>query len=217
MRYKTVIFDLDGTLLNTLEDLATATNYALAQHSLPLRTTEEVRWFVGNGIRKLIERAVPDGTPQAEQEAVYATFNEYYKLHCNDSTKAYDGVMELLDALRKAGVKTAIVSNKADYGVQELTKQYFADKLDAACGERSGIAKKPAPDMVFAVMQKLGAAKEATIYVGDSDTDLETAHNAGVACIGACWGFRGREFLLAHGAKLLAETPAEVMSLLEGI
>lgn len=216
MRYKTVIFDLDGTLLNTLEDLAAATNYALAQHGLPLRTTEEVRWFVGNGIRKLIERAVPEGTPQAEQDAVYAAFNEYYKLHCNDNTQAYDGVMELLAALRKAGCKTAIVSNKADYGVQELTKQYFADKLDAACGERSGIAKKPAPDMLFAVMQRLTAEKETTVYVGDSDTDLETARNAGVECIGACWGFRGREFLLAHGARLLAEAPQEVLTLLEG-
>lgn len=217
MRYKTVIFDLDGTLLNTLEDLAAATNYALAEHGLPLHTTEEVRWFVGNGIRKLIERAVPEGTTQAEQEAVYATFNEYYKLHCNDNTQAYDGVMELLDALRKAGCKMAIVSNKADYGVQELTKKYFADKLDAACGERSGIAKKPAPDMLLAVMQRLAAEKETTVYVGDSDTDLETARNAGVECIGACWGFRGREFLLAHGAKLLAETPAELRDLLEGI
>ena len=217
MLYQTVIFDLDGTLLNTLDDLAAATNYALAQHTLPLRTTEEVRWFVGNGIRKLIERAVPEGTPQPEQEEVYATFNEYYKLHCNDKTQAYDGVMELLNALRKAGVKTAIVSNKADYGVQALTKQYFSGKLDAACGERSGIAKKPAPDMLFAVMQMLNATKETTIYVGDSDTDLATAHNAGVACVGACWGFRGREFLLAHGAKLLAETPAEVLVLLEGI
>ena len=216
MYYKTVIFDLDGTLLNTLDDLAAATNYALAQHGLPLRTTEEVRWFVGNGIRKLIERAVPEGTAQTEQEAVYATFNEYYKLHCNDNTQAYDGVMELLDALRNAGCRTAIVSNKADYAVQELARQYFADKLDAARGERSGIAKKPAPDMVFAVMQRLDAKKETTVYVGDSDTDLETARNAGVECIGACWGFRGREFLLAHGAKLLAAAPQDVLTLLEG-
>ena len=214
MLYQTVIFDLDGTLLNTLDDLAAATNYALAQHALPLRTTEEVRCFIGNGIRKLIERAVPEGTPQSEQEAVYATFNEYYKLHCNDKTQTYDGIMELLDALRKAGVKTAIVSNKADYGVQALTKQYFADKLDAACGERSGIAKKPAPDMLFAVMKMLNATIETTIYVGDSDTDLATARNAGVACVGACWGFRGRKFLLAHGAKLLAETPLDVLRLL---
>lgn len=214
MRYKTIIFDLDGTLLNTLDDLAAATNYALAQHQLPQRTKEEVRWFVGNGIRKLIERAVPAKTPLIVQEAVYATFNTYYKAHCNDATKAYDGVMELLNMLRSAGCKTAIVSNKADYGVQKLAKQYFSGALDAACGERAGIAKKPAPDMLLAVMQKLGADKATTIYVGDSDTDIETARNAGVPCIGACWGFRGREFLEQHGATLLAETPSDIQKFL---
>ncbi len=214
MRYKTIIFDLDGTLLNTLDDLAAATNYALAQHQLPQRTKEEVRWFVGNGIRKLIERAVPAKTPLIVQEAVYATFNTYYKAHCNDATKAYYGVMELLNMLRSAGCKTAIVSNKADYGVQELAKQYFSGALDAACGERAGIAKKPAPDMLLAVMQKLGADKATTIYVGDSDTDIETARNAGVHCIGACWGFRGREFLEQHGATLLAETPSDIQKFL---
>lgn len=215
MRYKTVIFDLDGTLLNTLDDLAAATNYALAQHGLPQRTTEEVRWFVGNGIKKLIERAVPGGTSDMVQEEVYATFNAYYKQHCNDATQAYSGVMELLTALRRRGCKTAIVSNKADYGVQELVQRYFAANLDAACGERAGIAKKPAPDMLLAVMQKLGAEPQTTIYVGDSDTDLETARNAGVPCIGACWGFRGREFLVQHGAELLAETPGEVLELVQ--
>ena len=214
MRYKTIIFDLDGTLLNTLDDLAAATNYALAQHQLPQRTKEEVRWFVGNGIRKLIERAVPAKTPPDVQEAVYATFNTYYKAHCNDATKAYDGVMELLNMLRSAGCKTAIVSNKADYGVQELAKQYFSGALDAACGERAGIAKKPAPDMLLAIMQRLGADKATTIYIGDSDTDIETARNAGVPCIGACWGFRGREFLEQHGATLLAETPSDIQKFL---
>ena len=214
MRYKTIIFDLDGTLLNTLDDLAAATNYALAQHQLPQRTKEEVRWFVGNGIRKLIERAVPAKTPLIVQEAVYATFNTYYKAHCNDATKAYDGVMELLNMLLSAGCKTAIVSNKADYGVQELAKQYFSGALDAACGERAGIAKKPAPDMLLAVMQRLGADKATTIYIGDSDTDIETARNAGVPCIGACWGFRGREFLEQHGATLLAETPSDIQKFL---
>ena len=217
MKYRTIIFDLDGTLLDTLADLAAATNYALAWHGLPLRTTEEVRWFVGNGIRKLIERAVPDGISAAVQEAVYSTFNAYYKQHCNDATQAYAGVMELLAELRSRGCKTAIVSNKADYGVQELVQRYFADNLDAACGERVGIAKKPAPDMLLAVMQTLGAEQSTTIYVGDSDTDLETARNAGVPCIGACWGFRGREFLVQHGAELLAETPGEVLEILEAL
>lgn len=214
MQYKTVIFDLDGTLLNTLSDLAAATNYALAQHKLPLRTTEEVRWFVGNGIRKLIERAVPTHTDIQTQESVYTTFNAYYKAHCNDTTKAYNGILPLLTTLRHAGYKTAIVSNKADYGVQELAKLYFYNLLDTACGERPGIAKKPAPDMLLAVMQQLKANKKTTIYVGDSDTDLETARNAGTACIGACWGFRGRAFLEQHGATLLAETPEDILKFL---
>lgn len=215
MKYKTIIFDLDGTLLNTLDDIAAATNYALAQHQLPQRTTEEVRWFVGNGIRKLIERAVPAATPVNVQEEVYATFNAYYKAHCNDATKAYDGVLELLAKLRQKGCQTAIVSNKADYGVQELARLYFANALDAACGERAGLAKKPAPDMLLAVMQQLKADKATTIYVGDSDTDLDTARNAGIPCIGACWGFRGREFLKQHGATLLAEVPAEILKFLD--
>ena len=194
MKYTTIIFDLDGTLLNTLADLAAATNHALAEHKLPQRTTDEVRQFVGNGIRKLIERAVPADTPAELQEEVFASFNRYYKQHCADS---------------------AIVSNKADYGVQALAKQYFNGQLDAACGERAGIAKKPAPDMLLAIMQQLKAEPASTIYIGDSDTDIATASNAGVDCIGACWGFRGRAFLEAHGAKLLAETVGDIWKLIK--
>ena len=184
MKYTTIIFDLDGTLLNTLADLAAATNHALAEHKLPQRTTDEVRQFVGNGIRKLIERAVPADTPAELQEEVFASFNRYYKQHCADSTRPYDGVPQLLQQLRTAGCCTAIVSNKADYGVQALAKQYFNGQLDAACGERAGIAKKPAPDMLLAIMQQLKAEPASTIYIGDSDTDIATASNAGVDCIG---------------------------------
>ena len=191
MKYTTIIFDLDGTLLNTLADLAAATNYALAEHKLPQRTTDEVRLFVGNGIRKLIERAVPADTPVELQEKVFASFNKYYKQHCADSTRPYEGVPQLLLQLRTAGCRTAIVSNKADYGVQALAKQYFDGQIDAACGERAGIAKKPAPDMLLAIMQQLKAEPASTIYIGDSDTDIATASNAGVDCIGACWGCRG--------------------------
>ena len=211
MKYTTIIFDLDGTLLNTLADLAAATNHALAEHKLPQRTTDEVRRFVGNGIRKLIERAVPTDTPAELQEKVFASFNRYYKQHCADSTRPYEGVPQLLQQLRAAGCRTAIVSNKADYGVQVLAKQYF----DAAYGERAGIAKKPAPDMLLAIMQQLKAEPASTIYIGDSDTDLDTARNAGVACIGACWGFRGRAFLEAHGAKLLAENVGDIWELIK--
>lgn len=215
MRYKTIIFDLDGTLLNTLDDLTAATNYALAQHQLPARSTDEVRRFIGNGIRRLIERAVPPGTQQSTQEAVFASFNTYYKEHCADSTHPYEGTIKLLEDLRHAGCQTAIVSNKADYGVQALAAQYFAGCLDAACGERAGIARKPAPDMLLAVMQRLAAEPATTIYVGDSDTDLETAKNAGIACLGACWGFRGRAFLEEHGAKLLADNISDVWKMVK--
>lgn len=213
MRYKTLIFDLDGTLLDTLQDLAAATNYTLKKNGFPERTTDEVRMFVGNGIRKLIERAVPAGTSVAMQERVYADFNVYYKAHCADTTCTYPGVLQLLEEARALGCQTAIVSNKADYGVQELAKQYFPGLLDAAIGEQAGIAKKPAPDMLVAIMEKLGADKESTIYIGDSDTDLMTAANTGIPCIGACWGFRGREFLVAHGATLLAERVEDVLPL----
>ena len=213
MRYKTLIFDLDGTLLDTLADLAAATNYTLEKNGFPQRTMDEVRMFVGNGIRKLIERAVPAGTSETVQEQVFADFNVYYKAHCADTTCTYPGVLELLQEARRLGCKTAIVSNKADYGVQELAKQYFPGLLDAACGEQAGIAKKPAPDMLVAVMQKLGAEKASTIYIGDSDTDLMTASNAGIPCIGACWGFRGREFLVEHGATILAEQVQDVLPL----
>ncbi|WP_304093034.1 HAD family hydrolase [Phascolarctobacterium succinatutens] len=215
MKYTTIIFDLDGTLLNTLADLAAATNHALAEHKLPQRTTDEVRRFVGNGIRKLIERAVPADTPAELQEEVFASFNRYYKRHCADSTRPYEGVPQLLQQLRTAGCRTAIVSNKADYGVQALAKQYFDGRLDAACGESAGIAKKPAPDMLLAIMRQLKAEPASTIYIGDSDTDLDTARNAGVACIGACWGFRGRAFLEAHGAKLLAENVGDIWELIK--
>ena len=213
MRYKTLIFDLDGTLLDTLQDLASATNYTLGKHGFPLRSVDEVRMFVGNGIRKLIERAVPQGTSDEVQEQVFADFNVYYKEHCADTTCAYPGVLELLKEARRLGCQTAIVSNKADYGVQELVKQYFPGLLDAACGEQTGIARKPAPDMLLAVMAKLGADKESTVYIGDSDTDLMTAANTGVPCIAACWGFRGREFLLEHGATILAERVEDVLTL----
>ncbi len=215
MKYAAVIFDLDGTLLDTLKDLTDATNYALASHGLPLHSADEVRSFIGDGISKLIARAVPEGTPQTIQKNVLDAFNLYYKEHCADNTRPYPGILPLLADLRKQGCQTAIVSNKADYAVQELAEQYFPGLLDAACGERPGIACKPAPDMLLTVMAQLRASKENTIYVGDSDTDLLTALNADIPCIGACWGFRGRSFLLEHGATLLADRAENIIKLCE--
>lgn len=215
MQYKTVIFDMDGTILDTLEDIYLSCNYALAMHKLPKRTLDEVRMFVGNGIHKLVERAVAPGTDEATIEAVFTTLHSHYKVHSADHTKPYDGILDLMKTLRANGHQVAIVSNKANYAVKDLEKKYFPGLIDASCGESEHIERKPAPDMVFAIMQELHADPKSTIYIGDSDVDVETAKNAGIPCIGVNWGFRGREFLLACGAdeKMLVDHPSEVLKL----
>lgn len=210
VKYKLAIFDLDGTILNTLADLADSTNYALQKNGLPGRSVEQVRLFVGNGIRKLIERAVPEGSDEALIQRVHEDFTEHYKVHCADKTRPYEGIMELLRALRAAGLKTAVVSNKADYGVQALCEDYFPGLFDFAVGERTGIRRKPNPDSVLEVLKKLSATQAEAIYIGDSDVDIETAKNAGLACISVTWGFRDREFLQRHGAVTFAERPEDV-------
>lgn len=208
---QTVIFDLDGTILNTLDDLADAANYALQRCGFAPRTIDEIRRFVGNGIRLLIERSVPAGTAPGGVRQVYDIFNSYYKEHCADKTRPYAGIPEMLRMLRMSGCKTAVLSNKADYAVQTLCRRYFDGLLDAAAGERPGIAKKPAPDAVFMLMHELDAAPERTVYVGDSDVDIETAKNAGLPCISVDWGFRSREFLIAHGAAFIAASPSDIL------
>lgn len=210
MGYRLVIFDLDGTLLDTLEDLADSVNYALSVCDFPGRTIEEVRHFVGNGIRLLIERSVPQGTPKEKTDRVYAEFMEHYAAHCADKTRPYDGISEMLCSLRKAGIKTAVVSNKADAAVKELCETYFAGLLDEAVGERIGIRRKPAPDSVKEVLKKLGVEEGQAVYVGDSDVDVETADNAGLAEIAVTWGFRDKDFLLQSGAKVLVSAPKEI-------
>ena len=216
MKYMIAIFDLDGTILNTLEDLADSTNYALKTYGYPERTMDEVRQFVGNGIRKLMERAVPEGTPVEEIDRVHETFTAYYKVHCADKTRPYDGIMELLQNLKKDGCKLAVVSNKADYGVQELCKQYFDGVFDFAVGEREGIRKKPAPDSVNEVLKTLGCSRDRAVYIGDSDVDIQTAANAQMDHIIVEWGFRDVPFLIAKGAKVLVEKPEEILEIVEG-
>ena len=215
-KYKLAIFDLDGTLLETLEDLHDSTNHALVSQGLPPRTLDEVRRFVGNGIHKLIERAVPEGSSSETVEQVFEEFKTWYAVHCNDKTSAYDGIKEMLLALRKAGVRTAVVSNKADFGVQTLCKTYFSGLLDVAVGQREGIRLKPAPDSVNEVLRLLEIRREDAVYIGDSDVDIDTARNAGMDCISVTWGFRRREFLLEHGAVILADKPAELEQILCG-
>ena len=211
---KAIIFDLDGTLLNTLEDLADATNWALCKNGMPERALEEVRQFVGNGVRKLIERAVPDGEENPLFEQTFEDFKRYYVVHCQDKTCLYDGVGEMLHALKERGFLLAIVSNKLQAGVDELYERYFKDTVAVAVGERPEIQRKPAPDMVELALQALGVTKEEAVYVGDSDVDLQTARNSGLPCASVLWGFRDKDFLLEHGATTLIASPSDLVNLL---
>lgn len=214
MKKKLMIFDLDGTVLDTLEDLAVSTNYALAQHGFPQRSIDEVRRFVGNGIGKLIERAVPDNTALEKIQAVLETFKQHYGEHCANRTRPYDGIMELLDDLKERKIQTAVVSNKADFAVQELCERYFPGRFDFVVGEREGIRRKPCPDSVNEVLRTLHAEAQEAVYVGDSDVDVDTAANAGMDMIGVSWGFRGRAFLTEHGAVRIADRPEDILSFL---
>lgn len=209
--YNTYIFDLDGTLLSTLGDLAASCNYALPTNGLPERTIDEVRQFVGNGVKKLMERAIPGGLDNYKFDKTYADFRQHYMQHNLDTTKPYDGVMEMLEELRKRGKKVAVVSNKFYAATQELCRYFFGDLVPVAIGEREDIRKKPAPDTVLEAMRQLGVTAERAVYIGDSDVDIDTARNSGMPCISVLWGFRDKEFLLEHGAKTLVSTPEEIL------
>ncbi len=214
MKYKYIVFDMDGTVLNTLEDLKDALNYALDKFSFPERTLDEVRSFVGNGNPKLIERGVPDGTSDEEKKEVYDLFTFYYKQHCMDKTKSYDGINELLSKLKKIGVYTCVVSNKDDYAVKELAQIYFPNGFDYSVGRLDGVEKKPAPDMVNKALSYFGAKKEEAVYIGDSDVDFMTAKNSGLKFIGVSWGFKGRKFLENFGAKTVVDSADELFNVI---
>lgn len=199
------VFDLDGTLLNTLEDLADAVNNSLAQFGMPQRTIEEVRNYVGNGIRLLIERSVPNGTDLPVIDNVFECFKKYYQEHCNDNTKAYDGIIDMLKELKQSGIKLAVLSNKAQNAVTKLCDIYFDNLLDITFGAREGIAKKPAPDALLECAAIADIALEDIAYIGDSDVDVLTARNAGVDCIAVSWGFRDKGVLIKAGADKIAD------------
>lgn len=211
--YNTFIFDLDGTLLNTLDDLAASVNYALRTHGMPERTLDEVRSFVGNGVRLLMERAIPEGSANPRFEETFATFRAYYMEHSLDTTRPYDGIPEMIHALKQRGCRLAVVSNKFYAATQELIRHFFPE-ITVAIGEHEaeGIRKKPAPDTVFEALRQLGVGKEKAVYVGDSDVDLQTARNSGLPCISVLWGFRNRDFLLAHGATTFISRPEKLLS-----
>ncbi len=212
--YNTVIFDLDGTLLNTLEDLKNSVNYAMTHNGYPERTLAQVRRFVGNGIRKLIERALPYELSNEEFEKVFSDFKEHYQAHCNDFTGPYEGIMELLHELKKRGIKMGIASNKVKSAVVKLNDIYFDGLMDGAAGVVEGKPTKPDPYMVEIMLDELGSSKENTLYVGDSNVDVMTAKNAGLDMVTVLWGFRDREELIEAGATQFIEKPEELLKFL---
>lgn len=215
MKYNTVIFDLDGTLLNTLEDLGDSVNFALKSFGYPTRTYEEVRSFVGNGIKDLITKAVPNGTDEDTILKCLQVFKDHYKTNMRNKTAPYNGIMNLLEELNSRGIKLGIVSNKYDFGVKNLNKYYFKDLIPVAIGEREGIRKKPAPDTVLTAMKELGSQRETSLYVGDSGSDMITAQNAGMKSIGVTWGFRDADSLRESGADFLVDSPEQLLNIIE--
>ncbi len=213
MKYQTVIFDLDGTILDTIEDLNTSLNYVLKQYGYPSRSLADARRFVGNGIRRLIELGA-GGVSDETLDAMLADFKTHYAIHCLDKTRPYDGIPELLCALRAAGIQTAVVSNKADFAVQELIERFFPGLFDIAVGEREGVRRKPAPDSVNEVLLNLGVSRENAVYIGDSEVDIQTAKNAGLPCIAVSWGFRDVPTLRASGAEHIVDAVPSLRELL---
>lgn len=209
--YSTYIFDLDGTLLDTLGDLAASVNYALRSVGLPEHSIDDVRRFVGNGVRLLMVRAIEGGDSNPRFEEAYATFRSHYMEHGLDTTQPYPGIMELLKELKARGKKIAVVSNKFYDATQELVKHFFGEYVSVAIGERENIRKKPAPDTVLEAMRMLGVDKEGAVYIGDSDVDFNTAKNVGIPCVSVLWGFRDREFLESIGATTFITQPSQLL------
>lgn len=217
MKKNVVIFDMDGTLLNTLDDLADSTNYALSCFCYDLRTTDEIRNFVGNGVAKLIERAIPGGRNNQNFQKCLEIFKKNYSDNMYNKTAPYAGIADMLSTLKDCGCKIAVVSNKFDAAVKELCEKYFPDLIDAAIGENeaAGIKKKPAPDTVLKVIEELSVNIDECIYVGDSDVDILTAKNSGMPCVSVSWGFRDKSFLIANGADIIIDNPDEIIKIIE--
>jgi phosphoglycolate phosphatase len=212
----TLIFDLDGTLIDSLEDLADSTNYALSEYGWPNHSIEDVRFFVGNGVRKLIERAVPADISTSEFEECFSCFKKHYALHCLDKTHPYPGIVDMLSSLKYNGYRLGIVSNKFDSAVKDLNQHFFSKYIHVAIGEKQNIRRKPAPDTVLAAMHELYSDPGRTIYVGDSDVDIETAKNANLSCVSVNWGFRSTSFLEKNGATCIVSEPMELVELVMG-
>ena len=210
MKYRFLFFDLDGTLLNTLDDLRDSVNAVLSRHQMPEITPAQTAAFLGNGAGHLIHCAVPEGTPEEQEKEILAEYRQYYQEHCLVLTAPYPGIPAMLRRLKEAGCVMAVVSNKPDAAVKELNRHFFEGLLVSAIGESAEIRRKPAPDTVFEAMRQTGAEPDSSVYIGDSEVDIQTACNAGLPCISVSWGFRSKEELEAAGAQLIADTSEEL-------
>ena len=213
MGYDSYIFDLDGTLLDTIDDLAFSCNYALEKHGMPHRSIEEVKAAVGNGVKKLLERTVPEGLNNPMFDQTFAAFKEHYLIHCTEHTYPYPGITELLTELRERGKHIAVVSNKFDAATKGLVKHFFGKTVEVAIGEYDINKRKPAPDMVFEALKEMGQSHETAIYIGDSNVDIDTAQNSRLPCVSVLWGFRSADFLIASGASILVSKPKDILDL----
>lgn len=211
----TIVFDMDGTVLNTLDDLTVSMNYVLEKFGYPGHTVEEYRLFFGNGVKEALRLALPEDVPSEIIDDMLPIYKEHYDAHCLDKTRPYDGVVEVMNELKQKGYKLAIVSNKIDSAVKELNQRFFADAVEIAIGEKPGVNRKPAPDMVEAALKELGSTKEEAVYVGDSEVDFMTAKNSKLPCISVLWGFRDKEYLIEQGAYCFAENPEDIISILQ--
>lgn len=213
----TVVFDMDGTVLDTLDDLTDSMNYVMKRFDMACHDREEYRQFFGNGVRYALERSVPENTPADVIDRMLPVFKEHYDVHCLDQTKPYDGITKLMRELKAKGFKMAIVSNKIDSAVKELNKRFFSEAVEVAIGEKPGIRRKPAPDTVFEALKELNSDQKEAVYIGDSEVDYKTACNSGLPCISVLWGFRTEEFLRNNGASVFAETPDDVLRRIEDL
>ena len=207
----TIIFDMDGTVLNTLEDLTVSMNYVLSEFGMPGHTIDEYRRFFGNGVKEALRLSLPAGISENVIEDMLPVFKKHYDAHCLDKTRPYDGIPELMKELKSRGYKLAIVSNKIDSAVRELQQRFFAESVDVAIGEKPGIKRKPAPDMVDAAIDALHSSKDESVYVGDSEVDFLTAKNSNLPCISVLWGFRDKDYLIEQGAYCFAEKPKDIL------
>ena len=217
MKYTTIVFDCDGTLLDTLTDLRNAVNFVLRAHNLPERSVPEVKAALGNGVAHLMRQSLPDSISEAEFNTYLDEFKAYYGEHLQDYTAPYPGMLDVLDTLRAKGYKLAIVSNKIQEGITPLNNEYFGDRLPVAIGERPGLQRKPAPDMVLQALKELNSTPEESIYVGDSEVDVATAENSGLLCIGVTWGFREESLHQELGVTHIARKAEDILSIVENL